>query len=162
MIREAVEADIPQLVALRMQLQKHHIEVAPKAYGDGSEKAYEFEIKTLMNSKPEYKYWVVEQDNRIVAYAFFEVKGIMIKGVSFMKHLYILNFVVEEGERRGGIGTELMQGIIDYAAVNGLPYISLEVAYGNDSAYEFYQKLGFTPQKTEMHLTLNEKEKPLL
>ncbi len=162
MIREAVEADIPQIVALRMQLQQHHVRVAPKSYGLSTEGIYKFEIETLMKSDKEYKYWVVEQENRIVAYVFFEVKGMTIKGVSFMKHLNILNFVVEEGERRNGIGTELMQGIVDYAAVNELPYISLEVAHGNEAAYDFYQKMGFEPQKIEMHLTLNEKEKPLL
>lgn len=62
-------------------------------------------------------------------------------------------FVVDEGAvnrvavspeyRRHGVGTLLMQALLEQAWEEGMNYVTLEVRKSNENAVAFYKKLGF-------------------
>lgn len=56
---------------------------------------------------------------------------------------YIYNIAVCDNCRGKGIGTALMQKLLDYSKEKGLEFLSLEVRYSNASAIKLYEKCGF-------------------
>lgn len=57
---------------------------------------------------------------------------------------WLLSLVVDLPHRRKGIGTALLNQLLDKATSSSLERIYLTVAPGNDGAISFYRKLGFT------------------
>jgi len=53
------------------------------------------------------------------------------------------NIVVSSNERRKGVGTRLMQALMDAAGHSASEILFLEVRESNHSARRFYQKIGF-------------------
>jgi ribosomal-protein-alanine N-acetyltransferase len=53
------------------------------------------------------------------------------------------NIVVSSNERRKGVGTRLMQALMDAAGHSASEFLFLEVRESNHSARRFYQKTGF-------------------
>lgn len=57
----------------------------------------------------------------------------------------ITNIAVKEKFRRRGIAAKILEKIIEYAKVNEIKSISLEVRQSNIAAITLYQKYGFLP-----------------
>ena len=60
-----------------------------------------------------------------------------------MSHRAELGLTVVKAEWNSGIGSELMQKLIDYARENALELIYLEVRGDNSRAIHLYKKFGF-------------------
>ena len=60
-----------------------------------------------------------------------------------MSHRAELGISVVKSEWNRGIGTKLMQSLIDYAKQKGIEIINLEVRSDNSSAKHLYEKFGF-------------------
>ena len=60
-----------------------------------------------------------------------------------MSHRAELGLTVVKAEWNSGIGTELMQKLIDYARENAVELINLEVRGDNSRAIHLYEKFGF-------------------
>jgi ribosomal protein S18 acetylase RimI-like enzyme len=61
---------------------------------------------------------------------------------------YIQNVSVERGYRRRGVGTALVEHIMDFAGREGFPLVFLFVAVGNRGARRIYERMGFHVEKT--------------
>ena len=56
---------------------------------------------------------------------------------------YIYNIAVGKQYRSQGVGTALLQNLLEYSKEHGLSFLSLEVRTSNLNAIKFYKKLGF-------------------
>ena len=60
-----------------------------------------------------------------------------------MSHRAELGLTMVKAEWNSGIGTKLMQKLIDYAGENAVELINLEVREDNSRAIHLYEKFGF-------------------
>ena len=56
---------------------------------------------------------------------------------------YIYNIAVSKKYRVQGVGSALLNNLLEYSKKLGLSFLSLEVRVSNLSAIKFYEKLGF-------------------
>ncbi len=90
----------------------------------------ELENKNNLNST----YFVVKGNEEIVGFA-----GI----VKIVDEIDIMNIVVKKSKRKLGIGSALLQKIIEFSKEQKATSITLEVNYKNNPAIALYQKFGF-------------------
>lgn len=58
-------------------------------------------------------------------------------------HICTLNINVHPGHRGGGVGTRLMEAVIEWAGANGIEKIELLVRHTNERAIGLYENFGF-------------------
>ncbi|ACL05810.1 GCN5-related N-acetyltransferase [Desulfatibacillum aliphaticivorans] len=67
------------------------------------------------------------------------------------RELLFDGLVVEEKMRGKGVGSRLLQGVVDYARDRGFSVIKLDVLDTNPRAKALYERTGFKPVKTESY-----------
>ncbi len=70
------------------------------------------------------------------------------------KRLVVADFVVDDGLRRQGIGTKLIQRAEEYAKAEGCATVSL-MAVNTENALRFYRASGYADSRVEMLKKLN-------
>ncbi len=84
-------------------------------------------------------YFVAENKTQIVGHAFLEPLHLQS-----LRHVADLNIVVHSGWQKKGIGTILLEHLIDWAKnSNAIEKIQLNVRASNIAAISFYKKMGF-------------------
>ncbi len=79
-------------------------------------------------------FFVAEQDGRVIGYI----------GMSFvLDEGYIYNVAVEKSSRKNGVGSALIQTLVNYGKKNGFAFITLEVRESNAAARSLYSSFGF-------------------
>ena len=92
-----------------------------------------------LNSIPNGKYIVAEQDGDIVGHAMLDPMGLKA-----IEHIVRLTIAVHPGHEEKGIGEQLLTHLIDWAKSNpAVKKIELNVRSCNTRAIRLYQKLGF-------------------
>lgn len=87
---------------------------------------------------------VAEDGGKIVGYVIGELREIMFSGVSHRSKVgHILNIAVDEGWRKSGVGTSLMEEIEERFRRMDASQVTLEVRESNSTAQSFYQGRGF-------------------
>lgn len=66
-------------------------------------------------------------------------------------YLYIHDIYVEEDCENKGLGTQLLNGLIDFARKSGCCKVTLEVRYDNEIAKHVYSKQGFVDCEPPMY-----------
>lgn len=87
-----------------------------------------------MIEKEDARYYVAEADGEVVG----GCGVLMIAGEGD-----ITNVVIDKNYRNQGIGTKMLQYLIEDGYKNGLTAFTLEVRVSNESAIRLYEKLGF-------------------
>ena len=85
-------------------------------------------------AKGEMAGWVFEEDG--------EQLGFLI-GRRVVADMEILNFAVQAGARRKGIGDQLLQSALSWAASFSAEQVILEVRSANETALRFYERHKF-------------------
>lgn len=75
---------------------------------------------------------------------------------------YIANVAVPQGARRMGVGSALVQALLEAAAQRGAAFVTLEVRVSNAPAIGLYRKWGFAPVGTRKGFYDKPKEDALL
>lgn len=83
------------------------------------------------------KHFVYEKDGEIIGFY-------IISNIADLVEIFTI--AVDKGHREEGIGSKLLDHIINYAKENGASEIWLEVATKNIAAINLYQKYGFKIQ----------------
>ena len=84
-------------------------------------------------------YFVAEKDGSLVGHAFLEILDLQS-----LRHVAQLNIVVHKGHQGKGIGTQLMERVIEWAKQSGtVEKIELNVRASNVRAIALYKKMGF-------------------
>ena len=93
-------------------------------------------------ASPHHNFFVAELDGRLVAYA-----GLWVEG----NQAHIAKIAVHEDHRRRGIGTAMLQHLLDHARRLGLAEAYLEVRRGNLAAQDLYRRVGFRFDRIQAH-----------
>ena len=153
MIRKAEKKDIQGLMNLLYQVDAVHNGIRPDLFKGNTAKYNEQELEEILNdgSKPIFVY----DDGKISGHAFCQISEVKNhRLLQDAKTLYIDDICVDEHSRGRHIGKALYEYVRDYAKSIGCHNITLNVWEGNDSAYNFYKRMGMHIQKTGMETIL--------
>ena len=85
--------------------------------------------------KDNYRYIVAEEEGEILGYCGF---------IYVLDEAEIPNVCVKETARQQGVGTKIMQRLLEEAKQLGITVLYLEVRKSNTAARRLYESLGFT------------------
>ena len=153
-IRRAEKKDIDGINKLLRQVLDIHHSGRPDIFKSGAKKYTDDELEEIMRDDTRPIFIVIEGE-RVVGYVFCVfVQHNDDNILTDIRTLYIDDLCVDESERGKHIGSELYSFVHDFARVSGCYNITLNVWSCNESAYKFYEKCGFLPQKTVMEKIL--------
>jgi len=138
-IREAQKKDLKQINAIAKQVHDLHVHLRPDIYLANDVIISEELFSYLLS---EGVVFVTEADNSIVCYAVCFIKEVNIQILVKNKILFIDAIGSNENYRKRGLGTLMMQHIIEYAKQTNCNKIELQVSASNKEAIDFYQHLG--------------------
>ncbi|MBR5386558.1 MAG: GNAT family N-acetyltransferase [Clostridiales bacterium] len=154
-LRRAREDDLTRIAALLDQVLMVHHNIRPDLFKANCRKYNDREILALIGNdlRPIFVY---EDENGVVqGYAMCVLEQHPGNNIlTDIKTLYIDDLCVDESQRGTGIGKILYDYARKYAVEQGCHNVTLNVWEGNDSAIEFYKKLGFKPYKYGMETIL--------
>ena len=154
-LRRAREDDLTRIAALLDQVLMVHHNIRPDLFKANCRKYNDREILALIGNdlRPIFVY---EDVNGVVqGYAMCVLEQHPGNNIlTDIKTLYIDDLCVDESQRGTGIGKKLYDYAREYAVEQGCHNVTLNVWEGNDSAIEFYKKLGFKPYKYGMETIL--------
>ncbi|MCD7873263.1 MAG: GNAT family N-acetyltransferase [Clostridiales bacterium] len=153
-IRKAELRDIEEIDKLLYQVAEIHSNARPDLFKPNSKKYTDEELENIIDSD-DAVIFVAEENNKILGYAFCLFKN--CSGSNILKNiktLYIDDLCVDENIRGRHIGKSLYNHTADYAKSRGFYNITLNVWGCNKSAFDFYESLGMSIQKTTMEKIL--------
>ena len=139
-IRLADEGDLPALIALADEL-------AP------GEADAEKRVNVLMQSlrDPDYDLLVADVEGEIVGFIDHWVIHDFVHGA---KMGYVQNLYVAPNYRRRGVGSRLLQEIIERAKAKGVLEVHVSTEFENKPAIELYKKQGFLREYLQLEMEL--------
>ena len=145
-IRRAIIEDIEGIEKLLYQVHDIHVQIRPDLFKKGYKKYNTEELISIINNDETPIYVAVEDE--ILGYIFCVYKQNKGDSLQPIKSLYIDDFCVLDTVRHKHIGTKLYEYVVEVAKNNDCYNITLNVWEGNDSAFNFYKKLGLKTQRT--------------
>lgn len=151
MIRLAKPQDKAAVNAIRQQVCLLHAAARPDTFRQefSAELANRFDE---FLTAPDYEV-VVCENGGIVGFAV--MKKVCLPQSPYCNersYLLVEELGVDDGSRRAGIGSQLMQFVKDYAKSNGYSRVQLDVWAFNASAEEFYRSHGFETYRNYMEI----------
>ena len=153
-IRKAEKKDIDGINRLLRQVLDIHSNGRPDIFKSGAKKYTDKELEEIIcdDMRPIF---VALDGESVVGYVFcIFVQHNDDNILTDIKSLYIDDLCVDESMRGKHVGSELYSYVFNFAKASGCYNITLNVWSCNDSAYKFYEKCGFAPQKTVMEKIL--------
>ena len=153
-IRIANERDIPGLIRLLYQVGDVHHKIRPDIFRAGAIKYTEKDLEELLKdeNKPIF---VACEDETVLGYCFCVIED--CRGTTVLTdrvEIYIDDLCVEESCRGQGVAKALYSHVCAWAKDLGCAFVTLNVWCGNDGAMKFYEKMGLTPRKIFMEVSL--------
>ncbi|MBR9913575.1 MAG: GNAT family N-acetyltransferase [Algicola sp.] len=145
-IRKATQNDMPRVLELIVELAI--FEKEPNAV----EVSVADLIKAGFQEPKAFTCFVAEQDGKVEGMALVYHRFSTWKG----KVLHLEDLVVSQEQRGSGMGTALLDEVVNYGKELGVKRISWEVLDWNDSAIEFYEKKGADVKRDWNVVHLNE------
>lgn len=154
-IRRAIDADIPGLMNLLVQVDMVHHNGRPDIFKGPATKYNEDELTKIISDDSSPIFVCTDKNNKVLGHAFCIHKQIIDDSVlTDIRTLYIDDICVDEKCRGQNIGRSLYNHVVKYAREQGFYNITLNVWSCNPGAYKFYEELGLKPQKIGMELIL--------
>ena len=153
-IRRATLNDMPKINDLLCQVLEVHHNGRPDIFKGNVKKYTDTELSEIIadDNRPIF---VADNHGEAVGYAFCVFQQHLNNNIlTDIKTLYIDDLCVDEAKRGLHIGTTLYNYVLDFAKESGCYNVTLNVWSCNQSALEFYQKLGLVPQKIGMEKIL--------
>ena len=153
-VRLAREDELDRINALRRQVNDLHVAGKPEVFKPGFPKELQDFIHTIWND-PEQEIAVAEQAGEICGFAVLH--HIRKPENPFMwerDFLDIDEFCVDEGHRRQGIATALVDFVKAYARERGFSRIELNMWEFNRGALAFYEAAGLTTYRRYLEMML--------
>jgi GNAT superfamily N-acetyltransferase len=149
-IREAEEADVPEIVRL---LLEDDLGSQREATDEGVLDSY-YEAMRAITAVPGNRVLVAEQGGRLIG----TFQLIIIPSLSFQggKRAQIESVRVDRALRGQGIGRLLMEWALEAARAEGCVLVQLSTHKSRHRAHHFYEQLGFTASHEGMKLMLNQ------
>jgi ribosomal protein S18 acetylase RimI-like enzyme len=150
-IRPATRADLPALGRLGALLLLTHYEFDPARFmsptGDADE-GYAWFLGTQLREE-DVVVLVAEQHGAVMGYVY---AGLEPQSWKELREAcgFIHDVVVDEGGRRSGVATALIDAAITWLRNRGAPRVMLWTAQRNDAAQRLFERLGFRRTMIEM------------
>lgn len=147
-IRNAINADLPELLRLNDQAQKQHAEQYPEKfkYPANAEEVKEF-LKGLIGSDSN-EIMVIFSEKRLIGYLWYEIQEKPENAFkNSLKRFYIHHVCVDENSRRCGAATTLFEWTITKAQSVSIDEIGLDTWLLNKEAQSFFEHQGFEQEK---------------
>lgn len=129
-IRKCVSADFEQIAALLVQLWPQKAQNLTKLRG-----AFDRALASTMQ-----RYVCAVEDGEIVGFASLSMR------YSLWQEALLANIdelVVDEDQRGQGVGSQLVDYVLDIARKTGCIRVELDSAFHRTEAHEFYERRGF-------------------
>ena len=156
-VRFACEKDIPQMNSLLYQVERVHQQGRPDLFKEGAKKYTDNELKDMLKDKTKPIFAAVDENDVMKGYAFCvfqEHKGDNV--LTDIKTLYIDDLCVDDASRGSDAAPLLMGAAEEFARQHGCDSVELNCWAFNKRAMHFYEKMGYTPQKTEYEKLLRQ------
>jgi len=150
-IRRASRADLPALGRLGAHLLRTHYAFDPQRFmapGDDPEAGYAWFLGTQLH-EDDVIVLVAECDGAVVGYVYAGLEGQSWKELREAAG-FIHDVVVDEGGRRRGVASALIEAAADWLGSRGAPRVMLWTAESNVAAQRLFAKLGFRRTMVEM------------
>jgi ribosomal protein S18 acetylase RimI-like enzyme len=147
-IRVAIEADCPRLMELVCELAL--FERAPE---EVTVTLDEF-VDAGFGNNPVWKAFVVETDEKIVAFSLYYIRYSTWKG----NRLYLEDLIVTEEYRGRGIGKMLFDRLFQEVRELGYSGMVWQVLDWNEPAIKFYEKYGATIEAGWLNASLSKEQ----
>jgi ribosomal protein S18 acetylase RimI-like enzyme len=118
------------------------------APGEDSEGGYAWFLGKMIES-PDNAVFVAEREGAVAGYVWAALEPLSWKELRGPAG-FIHDILVDDGARRLGIGTQLMQTAIDWLRRRGAPRVILWTAAPNAAAQALFHRLGFRDTMIEM------------
>ena len=132
-IRQVRPSDLDQLILL---IEDHAAYEGAEWRSTNRLKA---DLASLMFSQDKLWCYVVEDDGALIGYA---TSIIQYATWTAQPYLYMDCLYLKEEARGQGLGTQLMQQLVELAKQNGLTEIQWQTPINNQSAIAFYKRIG--------------------
>ena len=132
MIRPAIPADLPQLVAMVRALAAHH--------GDDAQITEATLARDLFGPQPWIQVLVAEGETHLTGYAALTQLARLQHG---QRGLDIHHLFVVADQRGTGLGKALIAAVLDHARAQDCAYVTVSALEANTAARAFYARQGF-------------------
>ena len=154
-IRRAVEADIPAIMDLLVQVNMVHHNGRPDLFKGPTTKYTEDELRAILEDDETPVFVCADGDGRVLGHGFCVLQRqantrLMVEN----RTLYIDDICVDEAARGQGVGQALYTHILEYARAIGCYNVTLNVWSCNPGAMAFYEKMGLKPYRVGMEVIL--------
>lgn len=153
-VRKAEEKDIPRITDLLFQVHKVHSDKRPDLFRRGSKKYDENELVQIISDSERPIFAAVDENDILCGYAFCIFQHFGDNSLEKHDTIYIDDLCVDEKYRGNHIGTALYNHVLRFAKDKGCYNVTLNVWAQNESAMEFYKKMGLSVQKYTMEQIL--------
>jgi len=150
-IRRATAADLPALGRLGALLMRAHYDFDRDRFltpGDNAEDGYSHFLGSQLRD-PEVVVFVAEQDGEVIGYVYAGLEPISWKELRDACG-FIHDVAVDEGGRRSGVATALIEAAIGWLREQRAPRVVLWTAEKNDGAQQLFTRMGFRRTMIEM------------
>lgn len=148
-IRRAEDRDIPEILRLLVEVNMVHHKIRPDLFKGPATKYTEEELKALIRKTEDPIFVFPLQDGKIAGYIFCQSEETEESDLrTAVRTLYIDDLCVDEAVRGKHVGERLYRHAAAYAKAEGFYNVTLHVWGGNESAANFYDKMGLRPQFT--------------
>lgn len=150
-IRRATKADLPALGKLGALLLRAHYQFDSLRFmapGSHPEEGYAWFLGTQLG-EDDVVVFVAEREATIIGYVYAGLEPQSWKELR-EECGFIHDVVVDEGGRRSGVASALMEAAIDWLRDRGVPRVVLWTAQRNDGAQRLFDRLGFRRTMIEM------------
>ena len=148
-IRAATPADAQQLAELRWEFRVARAP-ARQEHDEFVDRCSSW-LRNELTSAVRWRAWVVVSDDQIVGQAWLQTIEKMPNPVAELeRHAYVSNVFVQPAFR-GGVGTRLLEAVLDWARANHFDRVIL---WPSSKSVTLYQRHGFSRNGDVMELAL--------
>ena len=154
-IRDAQPKDSEKIINLLQQVLELHAKIRPDIFIPGTTKYNPEELKGLLNDQEKPIYVAVDDEDRVIGYAFCQIKEqpFSTNMIPF-KSMFIDDLCVDSTCRGQHIGEQLFEYVKEQARKIGCYEVTLNVWAGNTGAERFYEKMGMKTKERMMEFIL--------
>ena len=153
-IRRADTFDTERLLELLSQVEAVHQKGRPDLFRVNGTKYTAAELLSIIADE-NTPVFVAVYDGVVVGYVFCIISDIKDSTMLFdMKNIHLEDVCVDEACRGMGIGSLLIEYVIEWAKNNGCDHMDLDVWEFNSGARRLYERYGMETQKRRMDMWL--------